>query len=108
MYTVAKLFFYSHHPCVHKPPGNKQILDDPLSAVDAHVGAHVVEHCLLKLLKGRTVLLATHALSVLPSCDRVVLMENGKMTAVAAAGEAKKLPALASLLDAYVVLNPLP
>src|SRR5690242_12909456 len=37
------------------------LLDDPLSAVDAHVGNHLVENCLLKgPLANRTRILVTH------------------------------------------------
>ena len=37
------------------------LLDDPLSAVDAHVGEHLVTHCLQTLLhaRGATVVLAS-------------------------------------------------
>lgn len=43
------------------------LLDDPLSAVDAHVGKNILEHCLTKgPLANRTRILATHALSALP------------------------------------------
>ena len=40
------------------------LLDDPLSAVDAHVGQHIFEHCLKGALKGKTVVFVTHQLQV--------------------------------------------
>ncbi|KAG8750569.1 hypothetical protein FRC12_012828 [Ceratobasidium sp. 428] len=49
------------------------LLDDPLSAVDAHVGHALFHNAILNNLKarGKTVLLVTHALHFLPAVDRV-------------------------------------
>lgn len=40
------------------------MLDDPLSAVDAHVGKYVFEECIKKTLSGKTIVLVTHQLQV--------------------------------------------
>jgi ABC-type multidrug transport system fused ATPase/permease subunit len=54
------------------------LLDDPLSAVDAPTARHLLEHCILKLLKGRTVILVSHAIQlVLPYATHVILMDRG-------------------------------
>ncbi|KAJ2903978.1 hypothetical protein MKZ38_009033 [Zalerion maritima] len=58
------------------------IMDDPLSAVDAHVGRHIFDNAILGLLKDKARILATHQLWVLSRCDRIVWMENGKIQAV--------------------------
>ncbi len=60
------------------------LLDDVLSAVDAHVGAHIFEQCILGFLAGRTRVLVTHsvALTVLRA-DQVVAMKAGKVVAAA-------------------------
>ncbi|KAF5904416.1 multidrug resistance-associated protein 9, partial [Clarias magur] len=55
------------------------LLDDPLSAVDAHVGKHIFEECIKKELKGKTVILVTHQLQYLEFCDEVLLLHNGKI-----------------------------
>ena len=59
------------------------LLDDPLSAVDAHVGSHLLEHCIFGLLReeGRTVVMATHQLHSLSRCDRVILLDSGEIVA---------------------------
>ncbi|KJK74072.1 Oligomycin resistance ATP-dependent permease YOR1 [Metarhizium anisopliae BRIP 53293] len=58
------------------------IMDDPLSAVDAHVGRHIFDHAILGLLKDKCRILATHQLWVLSRCDRIIWMDGGKIQAI--------------------------
>nr|XP_033797358.1 multidrug resistance-associated protein 9-like isoform X2 [Geotrypetes seraphini] len=53
------------------------LLDDPLSAVDVHVGKHIFDEYIKKSLRGKTVVLITHQLQYLEFCDKVVLLEDG-------------------------------
>ncbi|XP_025847704.1 ATP-binding cassette sub-family C member 2 isoform X1 [Vulpes vulpes] len=55
------------------------VLDDPLSAVDAHVGRHIFNKVLGPngLLKGKTRLLVTHSIHFLPQVDEIVVLGNG-------------------------------
>ncbi|KAJ3483697.1 hypothetical protein NLI96_g6138 [Meripilus lineatus] len=55
------------------------IFDDPLSAVDAHVGKALFADAILGALRnrGKTVILVTHALHFLSQCDYVYTLENG-------------------------------
>ncbi|KAJ3203156.1 hypothetical protein HDU67_010360, partial [Dinochytrium kinnereticum] len=54
------------------------LLDDPLAAVDAHVGKHIFENAISgPLTQGRTVVLVTHQLHFLPNVDRVYYLEGG-------------------------------
>ncbi|KAG0048480.1 hypothetical protein BGZ83_006567 [Gryganskiella cystojenkinii] len=55
------------------------IMDDPLSAVDAHVGKRLWEDCVLHELKNKTRVIATHQLHVLPTVDYVVCMKHGRI-----------------------------
>ncbi|XP_063046053.1 ATP-binding cassette sub-family C member 12 [Engraulis encrasicolus] len=55
------------------------LLDDPLSAVDAHVGKHIFQECVKKSLKGKSVILVTHQLQYLEFCDEVLLLEDGEI-----------------------------
>merc|ERR1719161_2633547 len=43
-------------------PGGLVLLDDPLAAVDAHVGTHLFEKCIVGALDGTTRLLVTNQL----------------------------------------------
>ncbi|KAK3944182.1 P-loop containing nucleoside triphosphate hydrolase protein [Diplogelasinospora grovesii] len=58
------------------------LMDDPLSAVDAHVGRHIFDNAILGLLKDKCRILATHQLWVLSRCDRIIWMEGGKIQAI--------------------------
>ncbi|CBZ29199.1 p-glycoprotein-like protein [Leishmania mexicana MHOM/GT/2001/U1103] len=53
------------------------LLDDPLSALDVHVGRRVMEEVVLRELAGKTRVLVTHQLQVLPHADQVVVMREG-------------------------------
>uniref|UniRef100_A0A671FZU3 ATP-binding cassette sub-family C member 5 n=1 Tax=Rhinolophus ferrumequinum TaxID=59479 RepID=A0A671FZU3_RHIFE len=56
------------------------ILDDPLSALDAHVGNHIFNSAIQKHLKSKTVLFITHQLQYLADCDEVIFMKEGCVT----------------------------
>ncbi|WEW59727.1 ATP-binding cassette transporter yor1 [Emydomyces testavorans] len=58
------------------------LMDDPLSAVDAHVGRHIMDNAICGLLKNKCRILATHQLHVLSRCDRIILMNNGHIETV--------------------------
>ncbi|KAJ4344427.1 ATP-binding cassette transporter yor1 [Didymosphaeria variabile] len=58
------------------------LMDDPLSAVDAHVGRHIMDNAICGLLRDKCRILATHQLHVLDRCDRIVWVEEGRIQAV--------------------------
>ncbi|QRV97503.1 ABC transporter transmembrane region [Ceratobasidium sp. AG-Ba] len=55
------------------------LLDDPLSALDAHVGKAVFQNVIQGALADRTRVLVTHALHFIPSCDYIITMEDGRI-----------------------------
>ena len=56
------------------------ILDDPLSAVDVHVGKHIFERMLgpkgVLAKRGATRLLITHGIQYLTEVDRIICLAN--------------------------------
>ena len=58
------------------------LMDDPLSAVDAHVGRHIFDNAIMGLLKDKARILATHQLWVLNRCDRIIWLEEGLIQAI--------------------------
>ena len=57
------------------------VLDDPLSAVDAHVGKHIFDSVIGPngLLKEKTRVFVTNSLSFIPECDNIVYLNEGKI-----------------------------
>nr|CAD7603849.1 unnamed protein product [Timema genevievae] len=55
------------------------LLDDPLSAVDTHVGKHLFDECIKSYLKHKTRILVTHQLQYLTDVDSIVLLLNGEV-----------------------------
>ena len=55
------------------------LLDDPLSAVDAHVGKHLFQNCIQGFLKNKSVILVTHQLQYLQEADEIIVLKQGKV-----------------------------
>uniref|UniRef100_A0A1I7UPW2 ABC-type glutathione-S-conjugate transporter n=1 Tax=Caenorhabditis tropicalis TaxID=1561998 RepID=A0A1I7UPW2_9PELO len=59
------------------------LFDDPLSAVDSHVGKHIFENVISSLtgcLGTKTRILITHGLTYLKNCDKVVVLKDGTIS----------------------------
>lgn len=65
------------------------LLDDVLSAVDAKVGRHIVNECILGLLKNKTRIMATHQLSLIESADRMIFLNGDGSIDVGTTNELK-------------------
>merc|ERR1711871_1531614 len=63
------------------------LLDDPMSAMDSHVGAHIFDECIKSTLGKKTRILVTHHLRLLTQCDQVLILDEGKMKAFGTPGE---------------------
>ncbi|XP_063866337.1 multidrug resistance-associated protein 1-like isoform X3 [Scylla paramamosain] len=58
------------------------LLDDPLSAVDSHVGKHIFDHVIGHngILKNKTRVLVTHGLTYLPQTDRIIVLKDNQIS----------------------------
>lgn len=57
------------------------LLDDPLSAVDSHVGKELFEKCITGFLREKTVILITHQIQYLKEVDHLIILNNGSIQA---------------------------
>ena len=57
------------------------LLDEATSALDAH-NEQRVQKALDRLMQGRTSLIIAHRLSTVLTCDRIVVMEHGRINAI--------------------------
>lgn len=57
------------------------LLDDPLSALDAHVSRQVFDMCISNsgVLKDRLRVLVTNQVHILPECDKIVFLNHGSV-----------------------------
>jgi ATP-binding cassette subfamily C (CFTR/MRP) protein 1 len=83
------------------------LLDDCLSAVDAHTGRALLEQCMLSgPMAGKTRVLATHALHVLDRVDTVYVMDEGRVVESGSYAELRaRGGAFARLMDEYGKLD---
>lgn len=80
--------------------GSIVLMDDILSAVDARVARHIIDHCCLKLLAAKTRILATHQLSLVRMADKVIVMNGDGTFTAGTFEEVRSNPQLAKLLSA--------
>jgi ABC-type multidrug transport system fused ATPase/permease subunit len=67
------------------------LLDDALSAVDAETEARILEN-LRTFLDGVTLVLATHRVFVAELCDRVLVLEDGRIVQSGTPQELEAVP----------------
>ncbi|XP_076820993.1 multidrug resistance-associated protein 1-like isoform X2 [Clavelina lepadiformis] len=82
------------------------LFDDPLSAVDSHVGKNIFTNVLGPdgCLKTKTRVLVTHGLAFLPQVDRIFVLVNGEISEVGNYNELlNKNGAFAEFLRNYAV-----
>lgn len=53
------------------------LLDDIISAVDVHVGEFLIKESILQYLKGKTVIMPTHAANFAEYADEVIVLKKG-------------------------------
>lgn len=56
------------------------LLDDILASLDAHVSRHIIKHCILGLLKDKTVIVVTRNISLFYHAHQIIHVEDGKVT----------------------------
>eukprot|EP00753_Platysulcus_tardus_P008156 PLAT157.2.p1 GENE.PLAT157.2~~PLAT157.2.p1 ORF type:complete len:1456 (-),score=796.76 PLAT157.2:104-3955(-) len=54
------------------------LLDDVLSALDVHVGKHIMTHCIADMLSDKTRLFVTHQRQYLPMASQAIFMDHGQ------------------------------
>uniref|UniRef100_A0A1B0DCY7 Uncharacterized protein n=1 Tax=Phlebotomus papatasi TaxID=29031 RepID=A0A1B0DCY7_PHLPP len=77
------------------------LLDDPLSAVDTHVGKHIFERCIRRFLEDKIVILVTHQLQYLKDIRHIVLLNAGRVEIQGSYDEIRQ-----SNLDSFLAHTP--
>lgn len=57
------------------------LLDDPISALDAHVRKNIMNNVVNGMLKDKTRILVTHAIDFINMADKIVIMDKGAIVA---------------------------
>jgi ABC-type multidrug transport system fused ATPase/permease subunit len=85
-YRIALARAWLHDPSI-------LIIEEPTVPLDETIKP-LIDDAILRLSQGRTVLFLTHRLSTIRSCDRVIILHNGR---IEASGTAKELQAESKL-----------
>ena len=68
------------------------LFDDPLSALDSHVGEAIFKGLIKEYLKNKTVLVVTHALQYIPMMKKIIFIDDGKIVFYGKPENAMELP----------------
>ena len=55
------------------------LMDDPLSAVDAHVGRHLVDEAINGFLRDKIRILVTNQLQYLKNVDKILILKDARL-----------------------------
>ncbi|KAL5283205.1 ABCC4.2 family protein [Megaselia abdita] len=77
------------------------LLDDPLSAVDTHVGKHIFERCIQGFLSNKIRVLITHQLQYLKNVENIILIKDGIIEAQGSYKELLKLGEFEMVSQSY-------
>ena len=55
------------------------LLDDPISALDAHVRQAVFNEVIVGLMKNKTRILVTHSVEFAQLADHIIIMKDGRV-----------------------------
>ena len=82
------------------------LLDEATSALDAE-SEQVVQKALERLMEGRTTIVIAHRLATVQKCDRIVVMDHGRIVAIGSHGELVRQGGLYARLAALQFDQPL-
>ena len=74
-------------------------MDDPISALDAHVRKQIINNVYFGILKNTTRILVTNAIDFLNQADHIVMMELGKIKAQGSYQELEKRKDFSDLME---------
>ena len=77
------------------------LMDDPISALDAHVRKQIFMQVFQNILKDRTRILVTHAIDFVHLADRVLIMKEGKIAAQGSYDELKDNEYMKQVMDIH-------
>ena len=75
------------------------LMDDPISALDAHVRKQIIRNVYFGILKNTTRILVTNAIDFLNQADHIVMMEQGKIKAQGSYSELEKRKDFSDLME---------
>jgi ATP-binding cassette subfamily C (CFTR/MRP) protein 1 len=74
------------------------LLDDPISALDTATSKKVFQQVIRGTFKGKTTILATHAVHFFHLADKIIVLENGKVSGFGTFDELKNTSYLSEIL----------